>query len=124
MVRLAMSPPAPGVPPKPHALAFIADEPCPNCGCEWMRPTVRFGTEDEAEAAEGSACANLWCPMIRQLRNRIANLTADRLALARLAAETPQFNSPVAAWAAQALRDKLLGAVPASPPRAPTGETT
>lgn len=98
--------------PKPHALAFIGDAPCPNCGCEWFRPTIRFEA-DAPEAIEESACANLWCPMIAQLRQVIATLNRDRIQLAKLASETPQFDNPLIAWEAQALRDRLLAKVPA-----------
>lgn len=43
-------------------------------------------------------------------------LAAERLALARLAAEEPQFFNPVEAWEAKALRDRvLLAARPAAP---------
>lgn len=59
--------------PKPHAMAFVGDAPCTICGCEWFRPTIQF--VPGGEAVEGVACANLWCPIIGQLRNRLTTLT-------------------------------------------------
>lgn len=38
------------------------------------------------------------------------SLRADCVTLAKLAAETPQYFSPVAVWEAQALRDRYLAA--------------
>jgi hypothetical protein len=39
----------------------------------------------------------------------IDQLYLQRLALARFAAETPQFDNPLAAWEVEALRDAVLG---------------
>lgn len=101
--------------PKPHAMAYVRESgPCGVCGCEWFRPTLQFvGENGEAldEALEGEGCANLWCPMIGQFRNLVADLKTQRLMLARLAAETPQFNNPLHVYEAQQLRDKILAAV-------------
>jgi len=43
---------------RPHEMAFIGDEPCPACGGEWMRPTVRVTDDD---IMFGVACANVDC---------------------------------------------------------------
>jgi hypothetical protein len=99
---------------KPSEMAFVAAAPCPDCGCEWAAPTVRFATDaGEAlpEAEIGSTCANPWHETVVTLRAFIAKLKADRLLLARLAAETPQFNNPLIVYEAQALRDRLLAEV-------------
>jgi hypothetical protein len=96
---------------KPRDLAFINETPCENCGCEWFGPTIKL-TEDMPEAEMGTACANPWCEPIRQARAIIAKLQADRLLLAKLAAETPQFFNPLEAMEAQALRNRILATVP------------
>lgn len=97
-------------------MAFVGEAPCTICGCEWFRPTIRF-TDDNGvaleKAAEGAACANLWCVMIGQLREIATKLLKERRLLAMLAAETPQFDNPLIAWEAQELRDKILAKVPA-----------
>lgn len=93
---------------KPHAMAFVADEPCKVCGCEWFRPTISFVPGAE-EAIEGSGCANPWCIAIGQLKNRISELKTERLLLAKLASTKPEFDNPLAAMAAQKLRDSVLG---------------
>ena len=45
---------------------------------------------------------------IETLDSRLTVLVEQRLALAKLASDTPQFNNPLAAWSAQELRDMVL----------------
>lgn len=88
--------------PKPHAMAFVGDAPCSNCGSEWFRPG--FITRGD-EMEDATLCANLWCDAIAKLR-------AQRLVLAKLAADTPQFDNPLHVYDAKALRDRILAAAP------------
>lgn len=91
---------------KPHPTAYVGDKPCANCGSEWMRLGVTF--TDDGEGEFGGLCANLWCPTIKQMRAIIDGLKAQRLMLAKLASDTPQFDNPLHIYEAKALRDKLL----------------
>lgn len=85
---------------KPHAMAYVREEgPCTNCGSEWHRPGFVWTKEGEME--ERVVCANIWCDIIAQLK-------AQRLMLARLASESPQFDNPLHVYDAQKLRDTVL----------------
>lgn len=45
---------------------------------------------------------------VHQLRELVQQLLRERLQLARLAAETPQFDNPLQVYAAKAVRDRVL----------------
>jgi hypothetical protein len=51
---------------------------------------------------------------IAALESRIEGLEAERLTLAKLAADSPQFFNPLVAFAAQELRDRVLAEAEAS----------
>src|SRR6478752_854310 len=74
--------PAKPTTPKPRQGAFVGETPCEHCGCEWQSHTVNMSTGDM-----GTACANPYCPVIQQL-------SALLLLVAKLAADTPQFDNP------------------------------
>lgn len=81
---------------KPHPSAFLAETPCEHCGCEWQRTAINRDT-----LATYPVCANLWCPVIRQL-------LAWMVELAKLSADSPQFDNPLDAARAIHLRDAVL----------------
>lgn len=86
--------------PKPRTLKPVPQafpgEPCEHCGCEWRAPMVNL---DTGESFDG--CANQWCDMVQQLVSVAATL-------AKLAADTPQFDNPLHVAYAQKLRDHVL----------------
>jgi hypothetical protein len=83
---------------------------CPWCGCEAVefdkrKKHARWGCgsfKHGEEPWQSEACR------INELESQVDNLKSDRMVLAMLAADTPQFYNPLHVAAAKQLRDRVL----------------
>lgn len=71
---------------------------CCTCGYTWTRGQ-----------SGAHSCTCLLVDKIKKLEIEVNNLKQQRLLLARLAAEKPEFFNPLHVFEAQRLRDEVLG---------------